>query len=83
MAIDKAKILKGAVGTMELSAGVVLKLAEFGLSASEVVLSGAKNLANSFVKGPDLKIGESILGDIKKHTGKFADKLIKKGRGRF
>jgi len=81
--MDKAKVLQNARGAAELSAGVILKLTEMGLSVSEVIFSGAKNLTNSFVKGPDLKIGESILGDIKKHTGKVADKLIKKGKGRF
>lgn len=81
--MDKVKIIKGAVGTVELSAGVLLRLAELGLSVSEVVLSGAKNLANSFVKGPDLNIGSSMLNDLKKQTEKLAGKLIQKGKGRF
>ena len=81
--MDKEKIGSMAVGTVVLSAGVVLKLAVLGLTVSEFVLSGAKNLADSFVKGPDLNIGSSMLKGIKNQTGKIADKLIQNGKGRF
>ncbi len=86
--MDKVKLQKAAAKTVKIVAGgvvlgtgVCLRLAEMGLSVSEVILSGAKNLANEFVKAPDLKIGESILSDIKKQTGKYASKLIARGKG--
>ncbi len=74
------RVAKSAIGGAYLGAGVAMKLAEFGLSASEVVLGGAKNLANQFVKGPDLNIGEQLLKDVKKQTAKLSAFLIKKGQ---
>lgn len=79
--MDKGKVVKVATGSVMLGAGVCLRLAEMDLSVSEVILSGAKNLTNEFVQAPDLKIGETLLVDIKKETGKYAKKLIAKGRG--
>ena len=79
--MDKEKVIKSALGGGVIAIGVSLKLAEYGLHISQVLLSGAKNLANEFVKAPDLKIGESLLGDLKKGTGKLADKIIQKGKG--
>ena len=70
---------KATVGGVYLGVGVTLKLTEFGLSAGQVLASGAKNLANEFVKGPDIKIAEPVLKDVEKYTGKAAAWLIKKG----
>ena len=78
--MDTKKIIKNASGVVALSAGVVCKLAELGLSVSEVVLCGAKNLANEFVKAPDLHIGDSLLKDAQKGTQKLSQKLFKKAK---
>ncbi len=86
--MDKAKVQKTALKTAKvaaggivLSAGVCLKLTDMGLSVSEVILGGAKNLANDFAPAPDLKIGEPILISMQKQAGKYAQKWIAKGRG--
>ncbi len=81
--MDMKKVMQSTLGAAEVTGGVALKLAELGLSVSEVIFSGAKSLANEFIKAPDLKIGESMLGGFKKHTGKLANKLISKGKGRL
>jgi len=81
--MDTSKVIKGVGGTVVLSAGVVCKLASLGLSVSEVVLCGAKNLANEFVKAPDLHIGDSLLNNAKKSTNKLSQKLFKKAKELF
>lgn len=81
--VDKTKIVKGAIGGILLSAGVVAKLADYSLSAAEVVLNGAINLTNSFVKAPDLGIGKALSGTVHKSVSKLSDKLLKKGREMF
>lgn len=78
--MDGKKIVRKTVGTVALSAGVLCKLSEFGLSVSKIVLCGAKNLANTFAKGPDTKVGESVLGGIQKGAHKAADELFKKAK---
>ncbi|MBO4284784.1 MAG: hypothetical protein J5895_00950 [Alphaproteobacteria bacterium] len=80
MANTFQRVEKAAVGGAYLGAGVSLKLAEFGLSAGQVVASGAKNLADEFVKAPDIKVAEPVLNDVKKATGKAAAWLIKQGK---
>lgn len=80
MEIKMKRCAKGAVGSVVLSAGVALKLAKWGLSVSEIVLNGADNLANSFVKTPSLGIGKGAISDIKKQVSKFSDICLKKGR---
>ena len=88
--MDKVKVKKAAVKTAKvtaggvvLSAGVCLKLTDMGLSVSEVIFSGAKNLTNEFAQAPDLKIGESILISMQKQSGKYASKLIARGKGTY
>lgn len=81
--MDTSKVIKGMGGAAALSAGVVCKLASLGLSVSEVVLCGAKNLANEFVKAPDLHLGDSLLNDVKKGTDKLSQKLFKKAKELF
>lgn len=81
--MDTSKVIKGVGGTVALSAGVVCKLASLGLSVSEVVLCGAKNLANEFVKTPDLHIGDSLINDAKKGTDKLSQKFFKKAKELF
>lgn len=70
---------RSATGGALIGAGVSLKLAQFGLSAAQVVASGAKNLANEFVKAPDGNIVEPVLKDVEKQAGKAAAWLIKQG----
>lgn len=77
------KIVKATAGTVIFSAGVACKLAELDLSVSEVVLCGAKNLANEFVKAPELYIGDSPLSKAQKATNKFSQRLLKKARELF
>ncbi len=60
--------------------GYALKLAEWGLTAADVVLCGSNNLADTFVKAPALGIGRVALNGIKAGFSILADKLIKKGR---
>lgn len=74
------RVEKAAIGGAFVGAGVSLKLAQFGLSVGQVVASGAKNLANEFVKAPDINIAEPVLKDIEKQTGKAAAWLIKQGK---
>lgn len=78
--MDKDKFSKKVVGHAVLSVGVVLKLAQWGLSASEVVLNGAENLADSFVKAPKLGIGKSLLKTTRQSTEKISNQLIAKGK---
>lgn len=78
--MDSSKVIKGIGGAVALSAGVACKLASLGLSVSEVVLCGAKNLANEFVKAPDLRIGDSLLNDAKKGTDKLSKRFFKKAK---
>ncbi|MBQ8870917.1 MAG: hypothetical protein IJ019_06040 [Alphaproteobacteria bacterium] len=78
--VDKKKLIKGAVGGILITAGVAAKLADKSLSAAEVVLNGAVNLADSFVNAPKLGIGKALLGGVHQGLSKFSDKLLKKGR---
>lgn len=81
--VDKKKMIKGAVGGVLLSAGVVAKLTDYGLNVAEVVFNGAVNMANSFVKAPKLGIGTALLNTAHKGVSKLSDKLINKGREMF
>ncbi len=74
------RCVKGAVGSVVLSAGIALKLAKWGLSVSEVVLNGVENLANTFAKAPSLGLGKNALSGINKQVSKFSDICLKKGR---
>lgn len=80
---DMKKCVKGAAGGVLISAGVIAKLADWGLSASEVVLNGAANLADSFVKAPKLGIGKSLFGAMHKGVSKVSDICLKKGKEMF
>ena len=64
--MEAKKITKKAVGGVLIGAGYALKLAEWGLNASEVVLNGAKNMADSFVKAPELGVGKAAFDGVKK-----------------
>lgn len=75
------KIEKGAVGGTILATGIFLKIAELGMSVAEVVLNGAENLADHFVKAPKIGIGKSLFGSLKSYTGKASVRLIKDGKG--
>ena len=81
--VDKTKLIKGSVSGILLSAGVVAKLADWCLSATEVVLNGMVNVTNSFVKAPNLGIGKALSGAVHKSVSKLSDKLLKKGREMF
>lgn len=74
------KIAKKTLGAAVVSTGYALKLAKWGLSVSEIVLNGAKNMADSFVKGPELGIGKAMFSGIKGQIGKTSDYLIKNGK---
>lgn len=78
--MNKTKIIKSTAGATLIGAGYGLKLAKWGLSASEVVLNGAANLANDFAKTSSLGIGKSLLNGIKQQTGKLSAYLVKKGK---
>ena len=78
--MDKRKAVRITAGVVVLGAGVVARLAVLGLSVSEVVLCGAKNLASEFVKGPNIVKGESIVTRVKEGTQKEAVKLMNQAR---
>ena len=81
---DKVKkCVKGACGGVLVGAGVAAKLADYGLSAAEVVLNGAVNLADSFVKTPKLGIGKALIDSAHKTVNKLSDRWIKKGKEMF
>jgi len=75
-----SKTMKTTAGCLICGTGYALKLAEWGLSAAEVVLNGAENMADSFAKAPKLGIGKSLFGGLKKGTNKVSAFLIKKGK---
>lgn len=52
---------KKVAGGVVYSVGVAVTLADWGLSAVEVVFNGAVNVANSFVNAPKLGIGDAML----------------------
>ena len=81
--MNEQKIIKGAAGAIVLSTGVIFKLSELNLSASEVVLCGAKNLENEFVKAPNLHIADSFLNGAKQGAKKLSQRLLKKARELF
>lgn len=78
--MNKEQIAKTAVGGALVGVGYGFKLAKWGLSVSEVVFNGAKNLTNSFVKAPELGIGNALFKGLQQQTGKIADTLIKAGK---
>jgi hypothetical protein len=78
--MDTKTLCKRGASGVCLGVGCTLTLAKWGLNASEVVLNGAMNLANSFVNAPKLGIGSSLFGEFKKQTGKLADTFLKKGK---
>lgn len=80
---DMKKGVQGAIGGVLLGVGYAAKLADYGLSCAEVVLNGAENLVDSFVKAPKLGIGKSLLTSLHKGVSKFSDRCIKKGKERF
>lgn len=78
--VDKKKLVDGAIGGVLIGSAVAAKLADWGLQAADVVLSGAVNLANSFVKAPNVSLGfDKIPGKIAQKCDKLSDKLWKKG----
>ncbi len=81
--MDKKKVVKGAVGGILVTAGVAAKIADKCLSIAEVVLNGAENLADSFVKAPKLGIGKSLLNTGHKVIQDFSKKTLKKGKEMF
>lgn len=70
------KMTGGAVYTV----GVAAKLTEWGFTVGEVVFNGAKNLANSFVKAPELGIGKALFDGGKKLTANLSKKMLQTGR---
>ena len=81
--VDKSKLIKGAIGGVLLSAGILAKLADKGLSVAEVVLNGAVNFATSFANAPKLGIGKAMADSLHENVSKLSDKLLKKGREMF
>ncbi len=79
--MEVKKVIKKGAGGVLISAGCALKLAEWGLSASEIVLNGAKNMADSFVKAPELGIGKSAFDGVKKGVSGLSKKIIRMGKG--
>ena len=79
--MEAKKITKKAVGGVLIGAGYALKLAEWGLNVSEVVLNGAKNMADSFVKAPELGVGKAAFDGVKKGVSGLSKNLIKTGKG--
>lgn len=74
------KVTKKTAGAALITAGVAAKLAKWGLSASDVVLSGAVNLADSFVSAPKLGIGKSLFSSVQKGVSDLEKNLMKKGK---
>lgn len=79
--MEVKKVIKKGAGGVLISAGCALKLAEWGLSASEIVLNGAKNMADSFVKAPELGIGKLAFDGVKKGVSGLSKKIIRMGKG--
>ena len=77
------KCVKGACGGVLVGAGVAAKLADYGLSVAEVVLNGAENLADHFVKAPKLGIGKALFDSTHKAMTKLSARWIKKGKEMF
>ncbi len=75
--------VKYAVGGVLIGAGIAAKIADYGLHASELVLNGAENFVEAFVKAPKLGIGKSLFGSMRKGVQKFSDICMKKGRGMY
>ncbi|MBR2300134.1 MAG: hypothetical protein IJ870_06150 [Alphaproteobacteria bacterium] len=78
--MDMKKVMQNTIGTFEITTGVALKLAEFGLTAVDTVFCG---VLSPFVKESDMKIGRSFLSGIAKKGGQFGEKLKKDGKGRL
>ena len=78
--MDAKKVLKTTGGVAFYSVGVAAALIKYDLHVADVVLSGAKNLANHFVNAPDLKIGTTLMADTQKGVGKISKYLMKKGK---
>lgn len=74
------KVTKKTAGAALITAGVAAKLTKWGLSASDVVLSGAVNLADSFVSAPKLGIGKSLFSSVQKGVSDLEKNLMKKGK---
>lgn len=79
--METKKVLKKSAGGLLISAGCLLKLADWGLSASEVVLNGGKNMADSFAKAPELGIGSSLFKATHKGIQTLGAYALKKGKG--
>ena len=75
--------VKYAVGGVLIGASIAAKIADYGLHASELVLNGAENFVEAFVKAPKLGIGKSLFGSMRKSVQKFSDICMKKGRGMY
>lgn len=74
------KVTKKAAGAVLITAGVAAKLAKWGLSASDVVLSGANNLADTFAPAPKIGIGKSLFSSVQKGVSDLEKNLMKKGK---
>ena len=78
--VDRKKLVDGAIGGVLVGGAIAAKLADWGLTAADVVLSGAVNLTNSFVKAPKLDLGfKDIPKNVAKHCDTLYKKLLKKG----
>lgn len=74
------KVTKKTAGAALITAGVAAKLTKWGLSASEVVLNGANNLADTFAPAPKIGIGKSLFSSVQKGVSDLEKNLMKKGK---
>jgi hypothetical protein len=72
---------KKVMGGVAYSAGVAATLADWGLSAVEVVFNGAVNVANSFVKAPDLGISKAMFKATHSGLNNVSKSLKNYGKG--
>ena len=75
--MNSHKVVKKAAGGIFGSAGYVLKLAERNLSVAEIVLNGARNMADSFVKAPEFGVGKAAFDMTQKSASTLAKKFMK------
>lgn len=78
--MEGRKVTQKIAGGVLISVGCACKLAEWGLSASEVVFNGAENMTNSFVKAPEFGIGKAAFGAVEKSVSVLSKTFIEKGK---
>lgn len=78
--MNMKKTAKKVAGVALMTAGVAAKLTKWGLNASDIVLSGANNLADSFAPAPKLGIGKAAFSAVQKGVSDLEQKLLKKGK---